>query len=204
MKFFFILSTIATLFFTSCAFTDINSFADPDFAGARYKKIMVKCEGTDMRTVKKIERLFCEKLNSSSSTAAIADFEIFLPTREYSDDDFYSTLEKRGVDAFLILELTDKYFEEYQNPTYVSSKRVTRYRYGRRVTTERTIVTGGDISQLPNLKYRLTLYDTKTGRKAWIASSHTSGSELADLSIMIESLAGKCLEELKAKGMISN
>lgn len=91
------------------------SYTDPDFNTPMYEKLAIMGDFNDPFLITNFEREFVivarkEGLICNNATP------IFPPTREWSDEVIYSTLQREGYDALIVVSLVDNYIVREQVP----------------------------------------------------------------------------------------
>ncbi|MCH8854374.1 MAG: hypothetical protein IID41_17240 [Planctomycetes bacterium] len=189
---------------SGCASTKMRSFADPQFKGHQYKRIVVAARLEHLDLQADAEDIFVKKF-SKLDGEFIRSLDVLPPTREYDDDGLFSTLREHNVDAVLILRQT-AYDEDVSTySTSHGSLSANTYYYGPNATTYGS--TSGSTTthtiRKPRVRHQVELYDVATKKMAWIGGSLTRGNAYARFKNLMDALARETRNELLDHGFVA-
>ena len=178
MKKLHLLTLLVLIPMISCAYTDITSFKDPEFAGVNYSNIIVVFKNDNLKIVKMGEEIF-QKEFVSKGISTKKGLDVLLPTRNYTMEEELALLQKNNIDAVLIVDFKSAHTEKDYH-----------YTKGRVSTTKTDYLT-----------FNISLKDVNKGKDAWTASTTTQGDNLS-MEIYLESLASTVFDRLVADSLI--
>ena len=200
---------IFLLLISGCAQTRMTAFLDPDFRSQSYRRLLIapSYKHLDQRNYAecRFTRAFAE-----TNTQALPSLQILLPTREYSDEEFFDLLHRHHIDAVLLIRVTEIYEElrylpeTYSAPThgYLSAGLFARPRRLHTPEYYPPLPTGGYYLKSPRVRHEIILYDVASKRPAWIADALTAGDMYSQFKTLIKSLVESTLENLTRNGLI--
>ena len=108
---------------------------------------------------------------------------LFLPLKQYTNDEFLKIFAEKNIDGVLIVQLTDA----YTKTTYHSNSQTTYNPYTRGINTQ----TNTNAINKPRREYAVNIYDAETFERVWMSTSLTKGNAFADEEKLLKSLAGE-------------
>jgi hypothetical protein len=196
-----IAGTIFCLLTIGCVSTDLKAFRDPDFAGKKYQRILVQAGFSDLNMREAAETAFVERINKHAAVG-IPSLSVFMPTRNYTADELGKIFTDQRIDAMMFVILTDAYTSQ----SYIPGGSTTTGQATQSGNTinysAQTQNYGGHYVSKPRAKYEIQLFDIPSGKKAWIATSHSRGNAFADFGNMITSLADSVVDQLQHDGLL--
>ncbi|GIU70438.1 MAG: hypothetical protein KatS3mg002_1674 [Candidatus Woesearchaeota archaeon] len=213
MKYFFLKSFgficcfISFLFFSGCASTNITSFKDPDYENAKFNKILVLANTTDLSDRKELESYMVSEF-SNFGIIAMESFRLFPPTRNLSDQEMIDLLLKNHIDAIITINVGESGVEEVYIPRTGSETKTKGQvnTYGNTANYKEKSTTtyyGGYTQKKPWAEFETKLFDVSNGNLVWIASSFTGGNAYANRSTIIYSYCLNTVEKLIEDGLIT-
>lgn len=182
---------ILAIFIPGCVSTRLTSFADPKYEKIEFKSICINFEEQGLVKKKDAEMIFSFVLRKGLPTLqTLTATNIFLPTREYTKNEIYSTLKEKGCDGYLVVELKGESHEITSGTPYVNSK---------------GHIFGGGSESTQTRSYNIFLYDVNTGDCVWTAGSEMKGSDTwTDFDNFVSAMAKKVRQTLIMQRYISN
>ena len=187
-----------------CASTRLRSFADPDFEGKTYHRILVASRIAHLDQAADAEDMFLKRFKDIDAEC-VRSSDVLYPTREFNDDELFAALSRNKIDAMLVVRVTD-YYEDVQTHTsstghlnantyyygpYASS-------YGHSYGSSTTYTT-----RKPRIRHQVELYDVEARRMAWVGGSFTRGNAYAGSKDLMSSLARETKKALLEHGFIT-
>ncbi len=168
-----------------------DSFKDPETkpfsADAR---ILVLCKNNDDFSYRKlVEDSVADSLQTQLSIAAIPSIAVFLPTREYTDEERAQIIKEKGITAVLTVIYTGG------DTHTVQSTVATPIGSGMTVATTRERYRG------MTHEFSLELIDSSTARKLWISQAVARCGRYGDRDTVVRNLAASLAEEWKAQAL---
>ena len=193
---FFNLPLLILLVTTSCTTTKLNSvWKDSAYTGGALKKVMVVGVSDNLRNRKMFEEVFA-KAFKDNGLDAIPSFSVILLAKDLKTDAIKDEAERRGIDAILVTHLSDIKEEEvhyepldYEIYFYQYYRKVRQYDYAPQSYT-----------QIKDVQMKSNLYDVKTEKLIWSASSETIDPK--SVNEVIDSLCKAVLESLRSHKLI--
>jgi hypothetical protein len=185
---------------SNCAYTNMTSFRDPEFAGKNYHKLLVHAPFRDLELRAIMERAFENQFHGQNYI--VPSMGIIMPTRSYTDDDLDKVFMENKIDGVLHVELTDAYSTQSYIPPSSSTHGFVSFSGNVAQYYQTTQQSGGYNISKPRAKFEIYLYDVSTKSIAWIATSLTSGNALADFGTLAGSLASETVSRLINDGLI--
>jgi hypothetical protein len=195
-KLFFSLPLIILLVTTSCATTKLSSvWKDSTYTGGVLKKVMVVGLSDNLRNRKMFEEVFTKAFRDNG-LEAIPSLSVILLAKDLNRDTIKDEAERRGIDAILVTHLSDIKEEEvhyepldYEIYFYQYYRKVQQYDYAPQSYT-----------QIKDVQMKSNLYETKTEKLIWSASSETIDPK--SVNEVIGSLCKAVLESLRSHMLI--
>ncbi|MCD4656662.1 MAG: hypothetical protein K8S87_03870 [Planctomycetes bacterium] len=175
---FILITVLAVIFATGCAYTEITSYKDPDFSGASYGNLIVVVKTDDMKQMVIGENSF-EKVFQKLGVMLKKGHSIFKPTEKKTDAEKMQTFKEMNIDG--VIQVT---FKSKNMKTNVHASRD-------HLSTSTT----------EYLKFTVDLIDVATGKNSWTASTETQGEDLS-LATMMDSLADAVFNDLKLNNLL--
>lgn len=196
----FALAATALLFAGGCASTNMTSFRDPAYRTQGFSKIIVYANTYDLGWRSSIEDAIVVGL-TNAGVAAIGSMDIIPPTRHMAREQIDSALAVHDVDAFLLLTVgntgQDRVYIPARNSTTSTSGTVTTYggmvRYSESSSTS---TAGGYEISKPWASATTNLFDARTGKMAWMATSFSGGDGYANLETVLYSYCNEVVSRL--------
>ncbi len=173
-----LVSVLAVIFTTGCAYTEITSYKDPDFSTASYSNLIVVVKTDDMKQMVIGENSF-EEIFRKLGVMLKKGHMIFKPTEKKTDAEMMQTFKDMNIDA--VIKVTYK-SKDTETNIHASSHTISTS------TTE-------------YLKFTVDLIDVASGKNAWTASTQTQGEDLS-MQTMMNSLADAVFMDLKQKNLL--
>ncbi|MFQ5424936.1 MAG: hypothetical protein ACE5F9_13280 [Phycisphaerae bacterium] len=188
---------------SGCASTKMRSFVDPDFRGKVYERVLIAPMYTDLEQRETAEAKFVDAFEESVAEC-VPSMTIMLPTRKYTDDQLFSLLSDRSVDAVLFVRQTDYYEDVSSTTTTSGTLSANTFYYGQSANTYGTMQSTSRTRQTrkPRVRHELNLYDVDTRRMAWLGTSFTRGNAYARFKHLVQSLAEDAVDVLLHDGLI--
>jgi len=197
---------VVAAIFSSCASTETTSFVDPAYRGKQFSKICVLADVSDLKYKQKLEKEISENLRTKVNV--ISGFQLFPPTRDWTEEQMQEIMIKEGVDGYLLVVWKDKGVQETYRPGQQVSetKGEVKKKDGKDVYTERTVTsnTGGSVEKEFRSYFEAQLIDVKSKNKAWVATSYSQSGEWfgSDFDLIMESYGKDISEKLSNDGLI--
>jgi hypothetical protein len=190
---------------SGCASTKVASYRDPEFATANYSRILVIVPFSDFESKQTAEAAFADKCESVGLSCKMGG-QVLPPTRTYSPDQIKNIVQENDIDAVLLVTLTDAWTDEsYIPPSSTSTTKGQLNSIGNSVyysSTTSKMTSGGYYITKPRVTSRSQLFDVKTGKVAWAATSLTRGNAYAKLGRLMSSLASSTIDKLISDGLV--
>ncbi|MBN3033199.1 MAG: hypothetical protein JW873_03810 [Candidatus Saganbacteria bacterium] len=178
-----------------CADTNVTSFRDPDFKDTVYKKLLIVVPFSDL-DLKKTAEESLQKAFQAKEIEVLIGFQTIPPTRDFSYEELSKILKTNGIDGVLILAVSD-YWKDQAYVPETSTSRGSAYIIGNSIQYNSTTnKSGGYYISKPRIKFECRLFDVKTGKVAWMATSMTRGNAFANFTVLADSLAEKIVQYL--------
>lgn len=198
MKRFLSLLFITSIFY-GCASTNLTSFVDPEAKDNQYKSILIYFPSSELDEQMEGEEIIQEIFLENGIKADVST-SVFLPTREYNENEILENLKKNNIDAVLLVEFVDSWTDE----SYVPQSSTTKTKgevnvYGNTAKykeNSKTYSYGGYYLKKPRIKFVSKLIDVNEDMIAWIGSSLTKGNAYAGFGTLIGSLGNNIVEDL--------
>ncbi|NLX04451.1 MAG: DUF4136 domain-containing protein [Phycisphaerae bacterium] len=199
----------AVLLAGGCSQVSMESFTDPDFREATYRRVMVAAVFPDLDRRRAAEAAFVRAMAESDAEAE-ASLEYLLPTRQYSDDEVREILLRHNFDAVLTVRRTERWQEEehvpgpgpyYYRPYGTLGADIFYYRGGFGFYEPYPYDRGYTVTET-HLRHEINLYDVASKRMAWIATSHATIDDPSDLKSLYKALAMEAVERLIETGLV--
>jgi hypothetical protein len=131
----------------------------------------------------------------------VTSHALFFPGRDYTGEQTVEVMRQNGIDATLVISPGEAGSTQgYVPPTY--STQCTRFNMSSGCTEATTTTTGGVSYSRPWAQFSAKLSDAANGVVVWVATATTSGSAFAHSTDLVQSMADKTLERLKADRVI--
>lgn len=194
---------LVVILLSGCASTKMRSFVDPDFRDKVYDRILIAAMYADLEQRETTEAKFVDAFEESVAEC-VPSMTIMLPTRKYTDDQLFSLLSDRNVDAVLFVWQTDYYEDVSSTTTTSGTLSANTFYYGQTANTYGTMQSTSRTRETrkPRVRHELNLYDVDTRRMAWLATSFTRGNAYARFKHLVESLAEDAVDALLDDGLI--
>lgn len=190
----------------ACAHTRITSRVNHDYSDREYNKILVIALFDDLGLQDATEERIRSRL-AYHGVECVFEHELFFSGADYSDEEFWSALERDSVDA--ILEISPR--SSGTRSVYIPSTSTTKTKGSGSVdgfgnidyrSTSKTTTSGGYNVNKPWARFTAELYDVETGEKVWYATANTGGNAFAKWKTIVRSMAGKTVSKLAKDGLI--
>ena len=195
-----------SILLSNCASTKLTSFKDPEYDSANFKRILVVVNTSDLEKKLQLESAMVKALKETG-IYAIEGFNLFPPTREFTDEEMVARLIENKIDAYISVLVGESGIEEvYVPPT--SSTTQTKGNIsvlGNTATYEektRTTYQGGYTLDKPWAEFETKLYDVSNGRTVWISASYTGGNAFASFNTVINSFSQEVVNRLENEELI--
>ncbi len=179
---------------TGCTNSSIDSMVDPELVNIKYDRLLVFSPFEDFKLRKNVEDNIAEHLE----TEVFKSYELFPPTREYSQNDMQKKLKELGISGLLTIVVTGA---DYNSSYYTTSKQGNTTVYGNSLYYTET---GGQTYKYdkPIVSLEAKILDINYGIFSWISSVESSGGAVFDLMDMV-SVSGETInKQLKEDGKI--
>jgi hypothetical protein len=196
---------LISLFVSGCASTKVASYRDPEFATANYSRILVIVPFSDFESKQIAEAAFADECESAGLSCKLGG-ELLSPTRSYSPDEIKNIVEENKIDGVLLVTLTEAWTDQSYIPqSSTSTTKGQLNSIGNSVyysSTTSKMTSGGYYISKPRVTFRSQLFDVKTGKVAWAATSLTRGNAYAKLGRLMSSLASSTIDKLIGDGLV--
>ena len=150
-----------------------NSFTDPDYQNILFNKILIQVDIADFAVRKSIENVV-DNAFKALGISSIPSYTLFLPTRNYTDDEKSKILSNNEINATLLIKMDN-------------------YGYSKTITSDNETI------EKPYMNINLTVTDFANGKTAWICSGFNGGNAYESLDEIMheffEALAQKIIDE---------
>ena len=195
-KLFFSLPIIILIVTTACATTKLTSvWKDSAYTGGVLEKVMVVGLSDNLRNRKMFEEVFAKEFKDNG-IEAIPSFSAILLAKDLNRDTIKDEAEKRGIDAILVTHLSDIKEKEVQYEPL--DYEIYFYKYYRKVKQYDSAPQS--YTRVEDVRMKSNLYETKTEKLIWSASSETVDPE--SVNEVISSLCKAVLESLRSHKLI--
>jgi hypothetical protein len=178
-----------------CADTNVTSFRDPDFKDTVYKKLLIVVPFSDLDLKKTAEESLKNAFQAKGIEVLIG-IQTIPPTRDISYEELSKILNINVVDGVLVLAVSD-YWKDQAYVPETSTSRGSAYIIGNSIQYNSTTnKSGGYYISKARIKFECRLFDVKTGKVAWMATSMTRGNAFANFAVLADSLAEKIVQYL--------
>ena len=196
-----ILFALIIIYLSGCAWTTLNTIKNPDFFQVKFRKLLVVAPFSDIGLRKQTESAFIAQFNLSGINA-ISSIEIIPPVKNYDEQELLSILKQNNIDGVLVIALQDY----WSSQTYIPKSSLSRGSaslygnslYYRNYTQEH----GGYYISKPRVKFEIRLFDSRSGKVAWLATSFTRGNAFANYNTLANSLAQEVVKRLREENVI--
>ena len=195
-KIFFSLPLIILIVTTSCATTKLTSvWKDSAYTGGVLEKVMVVGLSDNLRNRKMFEEVFVKEFKDNG-IEAIPSFSAILLAKDLNRDTIKDEAERRAIDAILVTHLSD--IKEKEVPYEPLDYEISFYRYYRKV--KQYDHAPQSYTQVKDVRMKNNLYEAKTEKLIWSASSESVNPE--SVNEVISSLCKAVLENLRSHKLI--
>ncbi len=197
----------AFIFVYGCASvsTNITSYTDPDYRTYKVKNIAVIADVADLSSKMKIESTFVHYFREKN-IAVLTGYDIIPPTRNYSADEMKAVFKKNGIDAVLVIAVSDAgYKKEQVTIDQPYETKGTIYRTGSNQYQYSSKTDGGPQSytvKKPHLTIKTSLFDPKAGRMIWIANSYSRGNAFVNLDSTFNNYVNSVVNKLDEDNLL--
>lgn len=164
---------------SGCVSTEITSFRDPEFKEVNYRKILVCAKSHDPLINKQFEDEMKYELDYQKIEGALCT-ALFMPSREYSNDEYQAVINRENIDAILSVEAKNA---------------------NAGINLFASVSTGVPVSS-SFISLESKLLDAKTSKCSWQSNSQTKYNAVAGLEgntsamrSMSRAIVGKLLED---------
>ena len=194
---------LVVIVLSGCASTKIRSFVDPDFRDKVYDRILIAPMYTDLEQRETAEAKFVDAFGASL-VECVPSLTVMLPTRKYTDDQLFTLLSDREIDAVLFVRQTDYYEDVSSTTTTRGTLSANTFYYGQTANTYGRVRSTSRTRQIrkPRVRHELNVFDVTTRRMAWLGTSFTRGNAYARFKHLIESVAEDAVDALLDDGLI--
>jgi hypothetical protein len=184
----------------------MTSFRDPAYRNQAFDHVLVHANIRDLEWRSAIESQLVYSLRMRG-VRATRSMSVLYPTRTYSDSAALAVVESNGIDGYLLVTIGDLGEEAVHIPITgpATTTEGTAYQIGngaqyREVTrtTPGTAVHGSK----PWAYFTSEVYDTRSGDKAWIATSMTSGDVFSTLRTVVDSYCNEVAKQMTFEGVV--
>jgi hypothetical protein len=192
----------------------MTSMLAPEAVGTNYRRMLVMAPVNDLALRQRAESAFvraavvrdtalicdpvCRRpLNSESPTEFVAGHTLLFPGRQYSSSEIATMLRENRIDATLALFPTSAGVDQ----SFVPPSLETSCAEWNAVTYCGAPVGGVTVAQ-PWATFAARVYDARDGRTVWIATGTTGESFFDRLDTLLESVARRTVDRLRADGAI--
>ena len=196
--------TLGSCFSGPKASTRTTSSVDPDFTGKKFKKICVKVDVEDLETRQKLEKLVVEKFLSVGVKSGTS-FMMLYPTKNWSDEEINKLLSKDLFDGLLVISITSKELEKAYIPKSSTTTRTRKYKDDKGETVVKTNTTTSnstDVRRSYSSNFTSELFEVKTYKKAWIATSKSFAGHYGSFNLIFKSFANDLVQKLADDGLV--
>jgi len=195
-----VLLVAAAAVVAGCASTNIRSQVSPDFRGEPYERLLVWIDLDDEMLVQSAEDYLVEELDARGIDA-VAQYEVFFGEKEYTHKQRKRELNERGIDAVLMLVLTDAGATRHRiPPSRYTVSRVNPYT-GRVHHATRWTRGGVDVDAWADFKAELL--DRESDEIVWRALAKTSGDPSVGRVGFLQSVSREVVGELVRDGVVA-
>ena len=198
------MTRLATLFFLlsligGCATTKMQTHVDKEHRGKIYSKIVVDAPNANFEFKQLLTSELCSSLREKS-VECVAKYELFPPTRQYSDKQIDILVNKSGIDGWLIVSLGGG----GTNQQYLGSQTFgSATVYGNTVSGSASSMAVYSFNRQQG--YTVIMFDMDSKLRSFIMEASTSASGLLNIknSVFAESLVKKIMSEMTEAGFIN-
>jgi len=195
-----VLLVAAAAVVAGCASTNIRSQVSPDFRGEPYERLLVWIDLDDEMLVQSAEDYLVEELDARGIDA-VAQYEVFFGEKEYTHKQRKRELNERGIDAVLMLVLTDAGATRHRiPPSRYTVSRVNPYT-GR--VHHATCWTRGGVDVDAWADFKAELLDRESDEIVWRALAKTSGDPSVGRVGFLQSVSREVVGELVRDGVVA-
>ena len=190
------------LFLSACAWTNMTSQVNPDYATQPVEIMMVYADFSDLGYKKIAEERMCEKVLAETTTRCFTATEMFFSGQTYSDEEILQRLAARQIDSVLTLETTDAGTTTTTTPDKyktTTTGRVTGSTFSSESTTRQT---GGQTYVKPWASFESSLVSVSDGGVIWYATSNTSGNAYAGPETLVASVTATMYSRMVDDGVL--
>lgn len=184
---------------TGCVSTRMNTYKDPAFSGVVYNSVLVGSNFKSLEDMSYFEGRVCRNL-SNYDVKCQRSFDVFPPTRQYTDKQILENFVEFGADALILIQLTVSYTTRYVPQSSTTTGSVSfdgSY-------SEKTNTSGGYNESTEVKNYKISVIDGKSGQTALVGESTPRGIAFtyAKNKLSLNSLADELVNQLFEKGLI--
>lgn len=177
---------------TACASTKITGYSDPAYTSKQYPNVVVFASNFGLETASQLENSICSQFADNN----IKCFEfhlMFPPTRSFSADNVFLTLNEKDISSILILSSGGGYSS---SQVFAYQAYGSAYTHGGQTTASGMAFPISSYYRQSNM--RLTLVDVATRATAWLGDAKTEGQGWVNVtdSAFISSIAREAATSL--------
>ena len=185
----------------ACVESKIQSFTDPDYKDAKFRKVVVNLNSLPISTRLKVEKIVIQRLTEAGYSPVLI-LDILPPTREYTNDEANSIVANSGVEYMLAINVLENTSSSslagFNTYTYGNV-----YAVGNQASANANTVTTPVVHAEGETSIQATMFDVKNGHKAWVASvaTETSGTLfVGNIDSIANSAIEKIIDQIKVDG----
>lgn len=194
------------LFLSGCASTSVTAYKDPNFASKTYESLAIYANTENLEWRQSLEQTMVAEINKRGGYA-VPSMSLIPPTRDYEPGEAARILfRENNIGGLITIKVGDSGVQQQWIPqtgsTTTSSGTVSTYgNTGTYSGTSSTTYQGGYNVNKPWAKMSTELIDLESGKKVWVASSHTGGNAYASFNTIRKSYCKKIANELQKAGL---
>jgi len=190
-----IILVMSILIAFNCTHTRVVSFTDPNAMNKLYHKIGVISNVEKLSDRLIIENKIVETLNDEG-VSTISSLSVFPPTRDFTIDQENEILIKNGIDAILVIQITDAGFSISSEPIRVQTG------------SSNTTISGGGTARKAYGQLKISLVDIVTDQTMWVGDADTRAffdtiNPDWDMTYLLKASSKKIAKELVNTGLIN-
>lgn len=185
---------MGTMIVINCTHTRLVSFTDANAANKLYHQIGIIANVENLSDRLTIENKIVETLKGKG-VRTISSFSLFPPTRDFTIEQENEILIKNGVDAILVIQLTDAGYSISSEPIQVHTG------------TSNTTISGGGTEHKAFGQLRISLVDILSNQTMWVGDADTRAffntiNPDWDMTYLLKASSKKIAKELVSTGLV--
>jgi hypothetical protein len=180
---------------------------NPEFKHVTYTRLLVIARFGDLGLQQELENKLCSQLELLGVTCQTGH-EFFFRASEYTIDEVGEKLDKKGIQAVLIVMPLDAGVSKTTLPEELHSDTKSwlgrssgGYYYNERSTIYKT---GGQTIRKPWASFEVRLWDIASDDVVWYATAQTAGNAFASFTTVVRSMASKTVSRLSKAGLVGD